>query len=34
MSWDVFKGQMMDKIKDRLAAFSFELVAVPAYVRD
>ena len=28
--WDVFKGQMMDKVKDKLATLNFELGAVPA----
>ena len=28
--WDVFRGQMTDKVKDRLATLDFELVAVPA----
>ena len=28
--WDVFKGQMTEKVKDRLAALNFELVPVPA----
>ena len=27
--WDVFRGQMTDKVKDRLATLEFEVVAVP-----
>ena len=30
MVWDVFKGQMTDKVKDKLKELIIELVSVPA----
>ena len=32
MIWDVFKGQMTDKVKDKLKSLNSESVSVPAYM--